>query len=265
MTFILAPIQTPEFVAAQIGVVNTKVSKIVTIFGRRNQGWASTTGYGDVSNYLNGTQDRNNDVVLGTEYFIRSSSPADTVDGLGARTVRVVILDATGHQQTITVTLNGTTGVSLGAGISYVEWAEVASVGSNTTPVGNLTVSSVPGAPTVAQIVEYLQAGENRSRSARYKVPTGFVAHLTSWDCEAVGNNQDLSVRATVFSDDRSLSSVFHIQDSFYLPGNTTGVGASLHYLSCPTASEIKVSSIPTAAGAGNRADATLHLLLVAN
>lgn len=176
----------------------------------------------------------------------------------------MVYLDAAGVQQVVTVATNGTTGVSLGDGLSYVQWAEVASVGTNTTSLGNLTISTVVGAPTTAQTVEYIASGQNRSRSGRYKVPVGYKAYLHTWDCAAIGNTQDLVLRATVFSDDRAASSVFHTQDDIFLPGNTSGTGLLLHYMSCPPGTEIKVSSIPGAAAVGNRADVTFHLLLVA-
>lgn len=260
-------IQTPDFVAARVGLVNGRAARSYPIAGRRNLGWSSTTVYGDVSNYLDTTQPRNNAVVLGTEYFIRSSSINDTNTGpgTGAAQVRVVYLDAAGAMQTMTAIMAGTTGVSLGSAIAYVLWAEVAAVGTNTAAVGNITISTVAGAPTTAQTVEYIQANENKSRSGRFKVPTGYTGYLHTWDASAIGNTMDLSVRATVFADDRALSTVFHSQDGIFLPNNSSAGPLLLHYMACPEGSEIKISAVPGATGAGNRADVTLHLLLVQN
>ena len=259
--------QEPDFIAASTGFVNGKAATPVTVFGRRAAGWNSTALYGDVSNYLDTTQDSNNTVVLGTTYYVRSSSVADTNTGpgTGAQTVRIVYLDAAGAIQSTTVALNGTTGVSIGNTIAYVQWMEVASVGSSTTAVGNITISTVVGAPTTAQTVEYIQAGGARSRSGRYKIPTGYTAFLHTWDVSAVGNNQDAYLRATVFTNDRSLSTVFHSVDNIYLAGGSGLTNLLLHYVAIPAGAEVKASSIPTAAGAGNRLDVTIQFLLVAN
>lgn len=256
---------SPEWVAASTGLVDGRAAKNLVVFGRRAAGWNSTTAYGDVSDYLDTTQDKSNAVVLGTTYYLRSSSASDTSDGVGARTVRVVYLDAAGAEQVATVTLNGTTAVSLGNAISYIQWMEVATVGSSASAVGNLAISTVTGAPTVAQTVEYVRAGYNRSRSGRYKVPAGHVAYVGEWDIGCTGGgDQDMVLLATTFGDDSSLTTVFHVKDSFYLAHDTNAGGLHLHWCRLPAGAEVKVSSIPTAAGAGNRADATVHVLLVA-
>lgn len=261
-----SPLQDPDFVAARTGLVNGRTAQLYVITGRRNQGWSSTTSYGDVSNYLDTSQPRNNAVVLGTEYFIRSSSANDTNTGpgTGAQQVRITYLDSAGALQTKTALLDGTTGVSIGLDLAYIQWAEVSAVGSNTAAVGNITISTVTGAPTVAQTVEYIQANENKSRSGRFKVPTGYTGYLHLWDASAIGTTMDFAARATVFAD-RVLSTVFHSQDGAFLPNNTTVGPLNLHWLPCPATAEVKIAAIPGAAGAGNRADATMHILLVQN
>lgn len=262
---VVNPTQTPTFLASRYGLVDGAAATLITVLGRRLSGWSSTTLYGDVCSYLDTSQAEINPVVLGTTYYIRSSSASDTNTapaGTGARQVRVVYLDSSGAQQVMTVSLNGTTAVSLGNAISYFQWAEVASTGSNLYPVGNITISSVTGAPTVAQIVEFIQAGYNRSRSGRYKVPTGKVFYGLGWDVSAIGQTQDSVIRGTVFADDRSLSTVFHSQDGLFVPGNTQSPNIDLHYLPFPAGCEIKGSSIPGAAAAGNRCDLMFHGIL---
>jgi hypothetical protein len=258
-----APVEEPSFVAALFGKVSGKEARSILVQGRRDLGWSSTSAYGDVANYLDTSQPRINDVVLGTTYYLRSSSASDAAAGTGARTVRIYYLDGSGVLQAITATLNGTTGVSLGNAISYIEAAEVASAGSTEAAVGNITISSVAGAPTTAQTVEFIPANQTQSRSARYKIPTGFDGYLQTWAVSAIGQSQDMVLRAKVFTGDRTPSTVFHAQDGTFLPGSTSGGELTLHWLKCPEGTEIKVSSIPGASGAGNRADVTVHLLLV--
>jgi hypothetical protein len=256
---------SPEAQCAHYGKWAGKTCRVVTIFGRRSLGWNSTSVFGDVAQYLDTSQDALNAVSTGTTYFIRSSSANDTAAGTGARTVRIVYLDAAGAQQKVTATLNGTTGVSLGSGFSYFEWAEVATVGTGIVAAGNITISSVVGAPTTAQTVEYIAAGGNRSLSGRYVVPAGYEAHLLDWSLTAQGGGTfDTRLRAPTFADDDTSSGTApHFKDNAFI---TSGVGpndATLHYLKIPAGVEIKVSAIPSAAGAANRLDISFHLILM--
>lgn len=259
-----SPIQSPDFLVARLGLLDGRSALSVHVMGRRARGWLNNTDLADVSGYLDTSQSRNNPILLGTEYFIRSTSVNDTnAGGSGVRTVRVVYLDADRNQQVMTVALNGTTGVSLGNAIAYVQWMESATTGVGTTAAGDITISSVAGAPTVAQIISMIPAANNRSQDARYMIPTGYTGYLHTWDIACIGQNQDMRIRATVFSDDRTPSPVFHMQDNFFIAGNTGQSNLDLHWRKCPAGTEIKVSSIPTAAQAGNRADASFHILLV--
>lgn len=253
-----------ELQVERTGLFLGQAARVVYILGRRSLGWNSTSVLGDVAQYLNTTQDRINAVSTGTTYYLNSTSANDTAAGTGARTVRIVYLDSSGNQQVRTDTLNGTTPVSIGSGYSYFQWAEVASVGSGGVSAGNITISSTNGAATTATTVEYIAAGGNRSLSARYKVPTGYTAYITSWDVKAINGDMDARLRAQVFADDRALSTVHHFQDNLYQAANTRGE-QRLDYLPVPAGAEIKISAIPSASAAGNRCDASFRLILVLN
>lgn len=251
-----------ETMISRTGAWHNKLAKNVYVLGRRSLGWNSTSVLGDVAGYLNTTQDSINAVVSATTYYIVSTSANDTAAGTGAQTVRIVYLDAAGAQQVKSATMNGTTAVSLGSGHTYFQWVEVSAVGSDTTAVGQINIGTNNGSQTVAQTVECILAGGNRSLSGRYKVPVGSTAYLSEWAASAIGTTMDVRLRATVFADDRTISTVHHFQDNLYLAASGFG-SEDLHYLKCPENTEIKVSAIPGSAPAGNRCDVSFRMIVV--
>ncbi|OHD19239.1 MAG: hypothetical protein A2Y38_22500 [Spirochaetes bacterium GWB1_59_5] len=229
------------------------------------RGWQSSTVFGDVAAYLDTTQDKINTTAVGTPLYLRSSSVDDAAAGSGARTVRIVYLDVSGVQQAMTASLNGTTAVALGSAVASVQWAEVASTGTVWgAAAGDITIAKTTGAPSVADIVEMIVAGGNRSHTGRYTVPSNREGYLQAWHASASGGaTQDLHLRASVFADDRSLSSVLHFQSSFFLTSNVSVSQIDLGLTRCPGGTTIILSSIPSNTPAGNRVDADLYLAIV--
>jgi hypothetical protein len=256
-----------EFLVNRDGAIDGKTAYIIKMMGRRSLGWTSTTLLEDVCNYLNTSQARKNDVVLGTTYYLVSTSANDDGDpvGTGARTVAIVYLDGSGNLQTTTVTMNGTTPVSLGNQISYFEWMEVESVGSNTTAVGDISITSNNGAASYANTVSRITAGGNRSLDGNFKVPTGYAGYILDWSAASIGSaTQDVRLRSTTNSLNRAVGTVYHFEDTMFIPGNTQGDHRDMHYLKLPAGAEIKISSISGNVAANNRVDAPCHILLVA-
>lgn len=253
-----------EFGIAQTGLYLGKAAYLLKILGRRQLGWNSNSVLGDVAQYLDTTQDLINTPATGTTYYIVSTSASDTAAGTGARTVRIVYLDASGNQQVTTATMNGTTAVSLGSGFLFFQWMEVASTGSAETTVGNISITSINGAATVATTMEYIRAGGNKSLSGRYRVPTGYTGFLGLRSAYAINGDMDTRLRGTVFTNDRTLSTVFHFIDNIYAALNT-GSTKHLGYLSVPAGCVLKISAIPSATAAANRCDASLQIILIAN
>jgi hypothetical protein len=237
-------------------------AEIVTILGRRDLGWTSTSVLGDICQYLDTTQALMNTPVVGTTYYLNSTSAADAAAGTGARTVRIISLDSAGKQQVGTYTMNGTTAVSIGSGYTFFQWMEVASVGSSEVSAGDVTISSVNGVATVGTTMEFIKAGGNRSLSARYKIPTNKHALQIDWWAGAISATMDVRVRATVFADDRLLSTVYHFQDTRYLSTGENSDGHA-HYIRYPAGCIVKASAIPGSAPAGNRCDINIHLALL--
>jgi hypothetical protein len=206
-----------------------------------------------------------NTPTSGQTLYLVSTSADDNSTGPGARTIRIVYLNAAGVELATTATLNGTTPVNLGTGFTFIQWMEVASLGANEVSSGNITVSSTNGAATVATTFCMVRAGGNRSLDGRYKVPTGHTAYVTYWGAAAVGlATMDTRLRATVFADDHTLSTVYHFLDRVFL---AIGSGSDMlsNYTSIPAEGVIKISAIPSLTGVGNKLDCDFHLLVVSN
>lgn len=249
---------------ARTNNLDGKTARTVYILGSRSQGWSSTSILGDACDYLDTSQALMNTPTSGQTLYVVSTSASDASAGTGARTVRIVYLDANGVEQVTTATLNGTTPVSLGTGFTAIQWIETATVGTNEVAVGNIAITSTNGAATVATTFELIRAGGNRSLSGRYKIPAGYDGYLLRWSYAAISTTMDTRIRADVFADDRTLcAGVYHFQDRVFVPSNTSG-DSELDYLKCPAGSTIKISSIPGLAPAGNKLDCGFSLLLVA-
>jgi hypothetical protein len=257
-------VESPEFSIAQNGLYNGKVANFGYCIARRSLGWLNTSVMGDISNYLDTSQANNNEVVLGTTYYIRSSNVQDAAGGTGIRTMRINYLNAAGIRAILNVTMNGTTAVSLGSAISFIQYMESETLGSSGVAAGDIIISTSSGIPTVAQTVEKISAGDGRSMSGRVKVPSNFTMYLLGWNASAISSTMDTRLRAQVFTDDRSLSQGFHFQQNIYLASGQI-YDEDTHYMRVPSNAQIKISAIPGAAAAGNRADASFHFLLVQN
>lgn len=257
------PIEETALKVQRTGYLDGHVSKFYQILGRRTLGYTDTSTFQDVSGYLDTSQAANTAVSPATTYYIRSSSASDTGAGTGTRSVRIIYLNNVGALASMTVGLTGTTAVSIGSGISYIEWMESASCGSGGVSAGDITISSVTGAPTVAQTIEKITAGGNRSLSGRFKVPAGYSGYVNHMRGTAISSTQDLRLRGTVFSDDRSLSDCFHFQAMLYLASGHGEI--DLPFYKFPALSEIKCSTISNAAAAGNRSDCSFDIVVIQN
>lgn len=104
-----------------------------------------------------------------------SSSAADASAGTGARTLRIMGLDANYVAQNETVTLNGTTPVTTTNTFIRVHSASVQSAGSGGVNAGTLTVRQ---STTTTNIFLLLQIGVNQSNSSAYTIPAGQTGYM---------------------------------------------------------------------------------------
>lgn len=255
----------PLYDAQTTGLVNGKAAENVYLLGRRDQGWNSTSAFGDVCQYLDNTQSLMNTPTSGQTLYVVSTSASDTAAGTGVRTVKIVYLDAAGAQQSKIVTLNGTTPVSIGTGHTFIQWIESLTAGTGAVAAGNISVTSTNGAATTATTFDRIATGGNRSLSARYKVPTGCTAYIHSAYYAAIGTTMDMRLRADVDAETRVVTpGVFHFQDTAYM-GSGQSIQKDQDWLKMPEGAVIKVSAIPGSAPAGNRADANFDLICITN
>jgi len=256
----------PEMMVNYLNILEGNTANYYSIMGSRSLGWNTNTTFQDCCEYLDNTQDLLNTPTAGQTLYLVSTSVNDVAAGTGARTVRIVYLDAEGAQQVRTDTLNGTTTVSIGTGYTNIQWMEVASVGSLTTAAGNVTVSSTNGAAIVATTFSFIKAAGNRSLGGQYIVPAAHTAYVLGFSGASDGPAiMDVRLRANVFADDRTLSSVFHFQSRVFLKASGDNQERHLNYMKFPALCVIKVSCLPSASGAGNKLDAGFKLFVVAD
>jgi hypothetical protein len=241
------------------GKYQGKNAFVFNVMGRR-AGFTSTSVLNDVVEFANGTAAI--PVLTGVEPLeIVSSSANDTAAGTGARTVKVVYIDATNNLvESAAIALNGVTPVA--AGFTAIEplWMEVDSVGSGIVSAGNIRLRVVAGAVECEQI----SAGGNRSLSGRFKIPTGYTAFIPSWNAHAVNADQDLRLRAEVETLSRVLSTVYHFIDTDYLPLNTGSISLP-PFLKLPALARVKVSTLAGATAGTNRVDVSFVIVLISD
>ena len=259
-----SPYYSPEYSIQHTGELGGMAAKLYHILGSRSQGWNSTSVLGDACDYLNTTQDLMNTPTSGQTLYLVSTSASDTSAGVGAQTVRTVYLDTNGLQQVRTDTLNGTTPVSIGTGYTFIQWMEVASVGTSEVAVGAVTISSTNGVATVATTFDRVGPGGNRSLSGRYKIPSDSHGHIVRWDSAAISSTMDTRIRATVFADDGAISTVYHFLDRVWLASGQSAT-ESLDYRAVPANAVVKISAIPGSAPAGNKLDVSFSIIVMSD
>jgi hypothetical protein len=264
MTFITATTINESIEAIAInGLYKNRAAHIITIMGRREDTFNSTSNLYDVVEFLGSTEKIIPDPSAGIVMEIVSTSSNDTNGGTGANVVRVYYLDSSNILADEEVTMNGTTAVSLNSGsaIKYILLAECHLIGSNETAVGTINIQTSGG----GTIYERITAGGNRSLSCRFKIPTGYTGYVIGWNASAINHNMDLRLRATIHSlNHGSIVNNHHFISNMYLGKDTNFVLSKLPYIRVQELGEIKVSAKPDST-ANPIAAAEFQLLLIAN
>lgn len=245
------------FEIQQTGKYNGKTAYAFNILGRR-AGFTSTSVFNDVKEYDNGVADI---VTLSNSTLdIISSNANDTSAGTGVRTVKVVYINNSNQLvESSAITLNGTTLVtSVLTGVNFVLWMETATAGSGNVAAGNIRLRINGGTKEVEQI----SAGGNKSMTGAFMVPGGYKGYITSLQGTAIGTNQDLRLRGTVNSLDRSVSTVYHYMDNLFLT-NGQNATSNYHYLKLPALCKVKCSTISGATPVANRCDVSFLIILI--
>ena len=149
-----------------------------------------------------------------TALYISSSSTDDTVAGTGARTVKVSGLDSDYDEVSVTVNMNGQSGVSLGT-FTRVNRIEVLTAGSGGANAGNLHVGS-EASPTVgvpATTYAYVTAGDNQTLMALWTVPRNYTAYVTQTDITVATTQNNKYCTVSLVA--RPFGGVFNVKDRF--------------------------------------------------
>lgn len=145
---------------------------------------------------------------------ISSSDAADTSAGTGARTIRIVGLDADYNVINETVTLNGTSNVTTTQSFIRAHTASIQSVGSGGVNAGTITVRQNV---TTANIMLSMQIGRNQTNCSAYTVPAGFTAYMRYLHV-ACGNAANVAIAGNIWT--RSFGGVFRSRRPFFVGDN---------------------------------------------
>jgi hypothetical protein len=149
---------------------------------------------------------------------ILSSSAADASAGTGARTVRVMGLDADFNSLSETITLNGTTPAASVGQFIRVHTATVLSAGSGGVNAGTITVRQ---ATTEANVFLNLNPGRNQSNCSAYTVPAGYTAYMRSLHMAIRGTaqaNTPAAIEGNIWT--RAFGGVFRSRRPFVVSSN---------------------------------------------
>lgn len=156
----------PDYLAIALTTTGTSDVRRVTALGNNPDVDTSTTPediwpVGGLYSFL----------TVATALEILSDNVNDTAAGTGSRTVLINGLDGNYDEVSQTVTLNGTTPVSIPTPLLRVNSAIIMSAGSGETNIGNLSIRTVVGSLVKA----YVPATSGITRAAIYTVPNGYT------------------------------------------------------------------------------------------
>ena len=180
---------------------------------------------------------------------IVSSSANDTAAGTGTRSVRVHYLDDTYAEQTLDITLNGTTPVlTAPTNILRVNGLHSITVGSGGVPAGNISLTSIGGGVTYG----YIAAGLNIARQAIYTVPAGKTLYINHWQSgsgAASGSHFTQIILRATSHNGVLLPGVFIVQDQVASLNSHTEVDFAIP-LKIAAKADVKLSVVSDAGGA---------------
>lgn len=261
MSYIQSNINSIEQEIQLTGKYKGRDAKVFHILGRRSS-FTSTSAFNDVGEGIGVAGTALFPTLTGAETIeVVSSSASDTVAGIGARKVKVVYINTSyALVETSDISLNGTTPVTVVAsGMLQPLWFENTEVGSGGASAGIVTLRT--SAPlSLSQIT----AGGNKSMDAIFMCPDSYTAYISCWSAGSIQNTQDVRLRSTTNSLDRSLSTLYHFQDNKFVPANQN-LETTLPFLKYPARSKTKISTISSSTAVATRCDVGFSVILIAD
>ena len=158
----------------------------------------------------------------GAETLNVVSDDANDDDGdTGARTIRIIGLDASFAEQTETVTLNGTSNVVTANSYLRVNRAQIVTAGSSGHNEGTVTLTQSSSALVLAGITPT----NNQTQLALYTVPDGYTCYLRSVAVFA-GKQAAASVTFSLFV--RPENEVFQLRGTYAVHTQGGGIDVML-------------------------------------
>jgi len=142
-----------------------------------------------------------------------SDSASDTGAGVGARTIRIDGLNASYVETSITITLNGTTPVSLVTPLLRVNRVVALTAGTSGTNVGTVIVRAPAGAT-----IGHMPVGYGSTRSSNYTVPLGKTLLLTAYTMSI--NRPSTARDASLVSYVRQYGAAYTLSNEVSIDGN---------------------------------------------
>lgn len=105
-----------------------------------------------------------------------SSDANDTSAGTGARTIRIIGLDADYNEQSETVTLNGLTAVDTVNTYIRLQRALVLTAGTGGANAGTITARQKT---TTANVFFVMPIGQNQTHAGAFTIPAGYTGYIT--------------------------------------------------------------------------------------
>jgi len=198
--------------------------------------------------------------------YISSSSGFDDVGSTGATSAKVSGLDANYNEVSVTVDLNGQTGVQLGDASNWIRVSriQVMSAGSGGANAGVLYVGTeaTPSSGVPTNKYATVAIGDNQTLMALWTVPAGYTAYLYETHITvATEANNKYGVISVVARPD---GGVFNIKDKF-----TTVLDSVTQKYNFPLKFEektdIEVRAIGSSSNANIAISAGLDMLYIEN
>jgi len=198
--------------------------------------------------------------------YISSSSTNDDVGDTGATSAKVSGLDANYNEISVTVDLDGQTGVQLGDASNWirVNRIQVMSAGSGGANAGVLYVGTeaTPSSGVPTNKYATVAIGDNQTLMALWTVPAGYTAYLheTHITVATEANNKYGIVSVVA----RPEGGVFNIQDKFTTVLDTVTQKYNFP-LKLEEKTDIEVRAIGSSSNANIAISAGLDIIYIAN
>ena len=241
------------------GQYSGKAANVYVINGRR-AGFTNTSSPHDLKEFdstsLFFTQ------MTGSESLeIVSTSEDDSSSGIGVRSVKVTYINNSNSiVQSSTITLNGTTPVSLPFTANEILWMESASSGSARIAQGNIKIRIVSGVE-----LEQITANSSKSKTGKFMIPAGFTGYVVRWNGQSINNDQDLFILAQCETLSREFSQAYHFMDNLYIAVNNASPDKELGFLKVPELARIKLSTVSAGTAGTVRSSGSFTVVIIQN